>query len=226
MGDWNQIDFVRRHRDRFDGPVLEIGSRDYGSTPNIRPLFPDTDYVGIDMLDGPGVDLTLDLTLDFEEIDEALGRRRFGAIFCLSVLEHCQNPWAMCQNIARLLKPGGAMYLSVPWAWEFHGYPSDYWRFTPEGVRVLFPDLSFPAELSRLHTPIDGDELPIDDDLGAIRFSTRTALDGGHPLRVVSIGILRAIKSIGLFRWLLRHRYVMPPLMVDMVGLRAADGDA
>ena len=86
---------------------------------------------------------------------------------------------------------------------------------------MLLPDLEFPPELSRLQSPEDGFEQPIDKDLGAIRFATKSARNAGRYGRVFSVLILRAINGLGLFRWLLRHRYVMPPLMVDMIGVRS-----
>lgn len=224
MGNWNQIDFTKRHRDRFHGPVLEIGSCDYGSTPNFRPLFEDEGYVGLDMLEGPNVDLVLDLTQDFETIDKALDGKRFRSILCLSVLEHCADPFAMARNMTKLLAPGGVIFISVPWAWEFHGYPSDYWRFTPEGLKVLFPDLTFPPELSRLQSPEDGYEQPLEADLGLIRFGTKAARKAGHPGRAIPILFFRMLNKLGLCRWLFRHRYVIPPLMIDMIGVRK-DGD-
>jgi hypothetical protein len=100
-------------------------------------------YIGVDVEAGPGVDVVLDLTARLEEIDRQLGGMQFGAIFCLSVPEHCRQPFLMAENLTCLLRPGGKLCLSVPFAWEFHGYPSDYWRFTSEGVRILFDDLIF-----------------------------------------------------------------------------------
>lgn len=218
MGDQNQIDFTRRHSDRFRGPLLEIGSRDYGSTPNLRPLFPADEYIGVDMQAGAGVDHVLDLTQEFEVVDAALGGRRFGAVFCLSVLEHCRDPFAMCRNIEKLLAPGGVVYVSVPFAWEFHGYPSDYWRFTPEAVKVLFPNLEFPSELSKLHTPLPGDVRELDPELGLIPITTKRARQEGRYGKVLTVLLFRALRAIGVGRWLLDHRQVFPPVMIDMLG--------
>ena len=61
----------------------------------------------------------------------------------------------MAANITRLLGANGCLYVSVPHAWKFHGYPSDYWRFTPEGVKKLFPDLSFDESVAVSYTHLD-----------------------------------------------------------------------
>lgn len=74
MGFKNHELFIKRHQGRFRGPFLEIGAKDYGSTVNLRAMFPGENYVGIDMAEGKGVDLVLDLTRPFEEIDGGPGR--------------------------------------------------------------------------------------------------------------------------------------------------------
>ncbi len=40
----------------------------------------------------------------------------------------------------RTLKPDGCLYISVPWVWEFHAFPSDYWRFSLPALDTLFPN--------------------------------------------------------------------------------------
>lgn len=219
MGFKNHELFIGQHRDRFEGPFLEIGAKDYGSTVNLRSLFPGETYVGIDMQDGKGVDRVLDLTSPFEEIDAALQGQRFGAIFCLSVLEHCAQPFLMAGNITKLLRPGGCLYVSVPHAWKFHGYPSDYWRFTHEGVRKLFPDLVFDMAIARTSTDVPGDFRPVDEDLCRTRLKGGWHRRRGHMLRGIGADMLAMLGAMGPLRWLTRHRYLMPPTCIEMIGV-------
>jgi hypothetical protein len=58
------------------------------------------------MSEGKGVDVVLDLTDDFAVVDEAFGGRRFNTVICFSVLEHCNHPFKMCENLTELLEPG------------------------------------------------------------------------------------------------------------------------
>src|SRR5262245_49616309 len=113
MGDRNQLDVVRRNADLVRGPILEVGSRDYGSTPDFRALFPGAHYVGADMCAGRGVDVIVDLTGEFSDVDTQLGGMRFNTIICFSVLEHCRQPFAMSANLERLLHPGGSVFISA-----------------------------------------------------------------------------------------------------------------
>jgi hypothetical protein len=222
MGDVNQYTFIEERMARFDGPYLEVGSRNYGSTQDLRSLVGSRGkYVGVDMSAGRGVDLVLDLTRDFAEIDAALGGERFGTIFCLSVLEHCDQPFRMAENLTRLLHDGGQLCVSVPFAWQFHGYPSDYWRFTHEGVKKLFPGLHFDLSHGVAAQAQAGEMTPLDEDIGKIPFSPRFHRDRGHALRGLSAGVLRSCSKIGLFRWLAGYRYVMAPTMITMVGVRS-----
>jgi len=222
MGDRNQLRFVRERAARLAPPYLEVGSRDHGSTQDLRALFAARgDYVGVDLQAGPGVDLVLDLTAEVASLDAALGRRRFGTVFCLSVLEHCARPFAMAENLCRLLAPGGAVCVGVPFAWKFHGYPSDYWRFTHEGVKQLFPRLRFDERDMRLAGERDGVLLPLDEELGRIPFSFGAWRRRGHPLRGVAAGALRELARLGLLRWLAGQRYVLAPAHLLMLGVDA-----
>ncbi|MEM6749759.1 MAG: class I SAM-dependent methyltransferase [Planctomycetota bacterium] len=220
MGDANQLGFVQRLAGRLSGPYLEVGSHDYGTTQDLRSLFPDQDYVGVDMIDGPGVDRVLDLTAPMADIDAALDGRRFGAIFCLSVLEHCEQPFAMAERLTDLLRPGGSLVVSVPWVFRFHGYPSDYWRFTHEGVKKLFPRLEFDDALGCASSPKTGEEQPLDPDLGRFPLSGSWHRRRGRWGAGLGLDLLKLASTVGLGRALTRHRYAFVPTLVNMVGVR------
>lgn len=203
----------------FEGPYLEVGSKDYGNTQDIKSLFPKTEkYIGIDMEEGPRVDIVLDLTKSMDEIDEKLGNIRFGTIFCLSVLEHCEDPFLVANNLTNLLKPEGQMCLSVPFALGFHGYPSDYWRFTHEGIRKLFPKLTFDLDRAAVATTRKNDFKGIDEKIGRIPFSSKYYFQRGFLFQGISAKFLKTLSRIGILRWLVDYKYVMPPTHIYMIG--------
>ena len=219
MGDINQLIFIREHAEQFGGPFLEVGSKDYGTTQDLRSLFTSGDeYIGIDMEDGPGVDTVLDLTNDFEQIDKKLGKRRFGTIFCLSVLEHCEDPFKMADNLTSLLKPNGQICISAPFAWQIHGYPNDYWRFTSEGIRKLFAGIQFDMGKSLAATSRQNDFRELDDDLGKISFSFSKHRVKGYPLRGTSAKILKMLSRMGVLSWLTGYRHLFAPTGIFMIG--------
>lgn len=110
----------------------------YGDKEDRRGRY--ADVLGVDMLEGPGVDRVLDLE---EELPRDLGQ--FDHIECMSVLEHSRRPWLLAANLERLMRSGASIFVSVPFVWRLHGFPSDYWRMTPEAVRSLFPAVHWVA---------------------------------------------------------------------------------
>ena len=119
------------------GRTLIVGSKVYGGKEDRRKRYPDA--VGVDMLPGDGVDVVVDLEEPLPEIGT------FRHIECMSVLEHSRRPWLMAANLERLLEPGGTIFVSVPFVWRIHAYPSDFWRMTPEAVRSIFPNIEWEA---------------------------------------------------------------------------------
>lgn len=96
--------------------------------------------LGVDMLEGEGVDRVLDLEA---ELPDDLGQ--FDHVECLSVLEHSRRPWLLAANLERLMAPGASLFLAVPFVWRLHAYPDDFWRMTPSAVRLLFPNIEWSA---------------------------------------------------------------------------------
>jgi SAM-dependent methyltransferase len=120
-------------RIEFREPIVEFGSLqvENGQPNDLRPLFAGREFVGTDLREGPGVDRVEDLRrLTF-------GDGEVGTAICLDTLEHCADPLSACREIHRVLADGGVCVISSVMLIGIHAYPSDYWRFTPEGFRVL-----------------------------------------------------------------------------------------
>lgn len=64
----------------------------------------------------------------------------FDSILCTQVLEHVYDHHTMAKEIFRVLKPGGHIILTVPFVWELHEEPYDFFRFTPHSLRELFSE--------------------------------------------------------------------------------------
>ena len=62
---------------------------------------------------------------------------QYDSIFCTQVLQHLPEPGAAIAEMARVLKPGGRVVISVPHLVWMHNEPHDYWRFTRHGMRHL-----------------------------------------------------------------------------------------
>lgn len=219
MGDLNQLNFIKNNKKIIKSPILEVGSKDYGNTPDIRSIFLKHDYVGIDMEDGKGVDLVLDLTRNNSYIQNKLGNKKFKTVICFSVLEHCQYPFKMAENITKLLDKNGILFISVPFSWRIHGYPSDYWRFTPDGIRALFPNFDFEKYQGNLSSNIRGEVRPIDN------YMLRAELDINKGLQLKRYGHLTAFfirfcRFFKIFTAAFGYPYVFPPVMINMIGVK------
>jgi hypothetical protein len=128
-------EFEKRFVKPQPGRTLIVGSKVYRGKPDRRLLYPDA--IGIDMEEGDGVDLVMDL-----EQKQPLWTL-FDHVECMSVLEHSRRPWMLAETIETLMAPGATIFISVPWIWRYHAYPKDYFRFSPDGIEALFPNIEW-----------------------------------------------------------------------------------
>lgn len=63
---------------------------------------------------------------------------KFDAVICTEVIEHVDNPFLVADELYRITKPGGKIYISTPFNFRIHGPLPDNWRFTVHGLRTLF----------------------------------------------------------------------------------------
>lgn len=68
---------------------------------------------------------------------------RFDGAICIEVLEHVEDPEKFVSEIARVLKQGAPLLLSVPWSARRHHIPHDYHRFTRERLDQLLRKQGF-----------------------------------------------------------------------------------
>ena len=61
----------------------------------------------------------------------------FDYVLADQVLEHVRKPWDGVNEVYRVLKPGGLTIITSALLFPVHGVPNDYFRFTPEGLKVL-----------------------------------------------------------------------------------------
>lgn len=116
------------------GAVLEIGSRARSAITRRDRIPKRFDYVGLDILPGPNVDLVGDA----HELSRLFPDRRFVAAFSASVFEHLAMPWKVALELNQVLVPGGLVYTSTHQTWPVHEEPWDFWRFSRHSWQTLF----------------------------------------------------------------------------------------
>jgi SAM-dependent methyltransferase len=62
----------------------------------------------------------------------------FDGVLSVAVLEHVPDPRRCVSEIARVLKPGGWVFVAVPGLQPYHGYPKHYFNTTRDGLAELF----------------------------------------------------------------------------------------
>lgn len=139
------------------GRTLIVGSRVYNDKPDRRRRYPTGSVVGVDMLPGEGADVVLDMEGPVSLAD--FGGDLFDHVECLSVLEHSRRPWLVAASIERCMRPGSTLFVTVPFCWPVHAYPSDYWRVTPAALEVLFPGVEWVERRLVNQTVVDGTKI-------------------------------------------------------------------
>jgi SAM-dependent methyltransferase len=123
------------------GDVLDVGA---GAQP-YRPLLPSgARYRAIDAAiarETFGYDLP-----DTEYFDGDRWPVEDGSmdvVITTETLEHVPEPSVFLAEARRVLRPGGRIVLTVPFAARWHYIPHDYWRYTPSSLRNLLEGAGF-----------------------------------------------------------------------------------
>jgi SAM-dependent methyltransferase len=70
----------------------------------------------------------------------------FDTVFSTQVLEHVFEQQQMINEAARVLKQDGYLILSVPFTWELHEEPYDFFRITKYGLKEMFEKSGYEIE--------------------------------------------------------------------------------
>ena len=114
------------------GRLLDIGAGDRWISGAVGP---DVEYLALDY-PATGRDLYRarpDVFADAHALP--FPDASFDAVVCLEVLEHVRDPARVLREIARILRPGGRAWLSMPFLYPLHDAPFDFQRFTEFGLR-------------------------------------------------------------------------------------------
>lgn len=127
--------------DKFaSGKLLDVGC---GNKPYEEWYQPKTtDQVGCDVAQSSNhkVD-TICLATELLFKDES-----FDTVFSTQVLEHVYDHHGMIREAFRVLKPGGYCIVTVPFTWELHEEPYDFFRISKHGLKELFEEAGFEIE--------------------------------------------------------------------------------
>ncbi len=118
----NAKDFLVKYK--IKGEVINVGSGPRRLSPSIK---------NVDKFNYKGVDIVADIEEGTPFRDGSVS-----GIICDNVLEHLPHPQKAVQEFKRVLKQGGLIYISTPFFYPFHASPSDFTRWTKQGLIELF----------------------------------------------------------------------------------------
>ncbi len=152
MAHHNQIEFLRQNRERLHEPILLVGAKVYTydqfSLKTELQQLGFTKVIGTDLEAGEGVDEVLDIT-NVNAPQLHAWESHFATIICMEVLTNVNHPFRAAEHVSRMLQPGGTVVLSECFVRKISKMPVDYWRFTYDGLKALFPDFQFEDDRSR-----------------------------------------------------------------------------
>ena len=147
--------FAERVVEAGDKPgfrILEIGSREVAGGPPMRGRLSHAEYVGFDYYPGPNVDVAGDA-----HRLSGLVPGRFDVVYSTAVFEHLAMPWVVAEEIARVLKPGGLVFVETHFSYSSHERPWHFFQFSDMGLKALFsPALGFECLEAAMQNPIVG----------------------------------------------------------------------
>lgn len=111
------------------GQVYEIGSLFVNG--GVRDLVPHDRWLGIDIVDGEGVDLVCDAH------EAPMPDASADLVVCLEMLEHDSDPVATMLTISRLLRPDHRALLTTRSEGMAYHHPPDLWRFDHGHIEQL-----------------------------------------------------------------------------------------
>lgn len=143
------VDFMRRISSTFaatPGRLLDIAPQVHEGA---GPFFPSA--IAVETLD---IDPNSGCTYigDICQRNDCLPLDTYDYVVCTEVLEHTLRPFEAVKEIRRILKPGGMLFLTVPFNFRIHGPLPDCWRFTEHGLRALLEEFAI-LELRSVETP-------------------------------------------------------------------------
>jgi SAM-dependent methyltransferase len=137
--------FILDHITLIQGHVLEVGSllprTEEGFAwwaYNRNLVHKDHPWTGLDFQEGPNVDVVADI-----EKRTQFDNDNFHTVICSEVMEHLYRPADALKEMHRVLKKDGWIIITTLFAFPVHGYPDDYWRFTPSCMKRLLEDAGF-----------------------------------------------------------------------------------
>jgi len=120
--------------------VIEVGAYDVNGS--LRPVlmrWKPAEYIGVDIVAGPGVDVICPA----EALRDRFSEASFDVVLSTEMLEHVLDWRQTVNNLKSLCKPGGLLLITTrSIGIAYHGFPYDFWRFQLSDFEEIFSDFT------------------------------------------------------------------------------------
>jgi SAM-dependent methyltransferase len=95
------------------------------------------EYISVDVNQNPEATVDILCEIDKSLPSELIKLDRFDFILCTEVMEHIVDWETSFSNFAKLLAPGGRLFITCPHVYQLHEEPYDFWRATPYALQYF-----------------------------------------------------------------------------------------
>ena len=131
---------IKKYSPQCTGKMLDFGC---GSKPYAQYFKHTSAYIGVD-IENPGhphLNEQIDVFYDGKKIP--FDDNSFDSVFSSEVFEHVFNMDEVLMEIHRVLKPGGKLLFTCPFAWPEHEVPYDFGRYSSFGIKHIIEKAGF-----------------------------------------------------------------------------------
>jgi SAM-dependent methyltransferase len=186
----SQWAYLEEHANYAGCEFLEIGSREVTGPSKIKRLIPLANYRGMDIHEGPNVDIVGDV----HRLSDYVEKESVDFVYSAAVFEHLALPWLVVEEIAKVLKVGGEAAVITHFSHSEHEYPWHFFQFNELALRNLFcEELGFEVLDAGMESPIVG-RFSFDCD-------QNRAGDPIYSLYVHSLVLARKVRNIDFSDW-------------------------
>lgn len=119
---------------KLNGKILDFGC---GSKPYKQYFDHANEYIGLDIEKSGHKHENEQIDFFYNGKTIPFEKNHFDAVFSSEVFEHVFNLEEVLPEIQRVLKPGGKLLFTCPFAWPEHEIPYDFARYSSYGIKAV-----------------------------------------------------------------------------------------
>jgi SAM-dependent methyltransferase len=124
------------------GPALDVGG---GREASYCGLLGASDLLSVNLDPDIRPSVIADLAMPLPFPDDS-----FNTVLSFNTLEHIADDRFVLSEMVRVLKPGGSLWILVPYLYRVHGHPDDYHRHTATGWNLMLSDAGIPSDTQHI----------------------------------------------------------------------------